>query len=671
MRPPRRALLGLGFQTVCLVACGGEPAAPEPAKTGLRGVSYEALRAEEHALRASTDFAAAPSAASLGPDPYDVAALPDGRFVGLERAAGALVLLDVNATVLSRFTGLERPRALAALPDGGLLVGGDLGPVALGFRVRDGGIARDAGLDLDTGMTSVRGLAVSEDGCVFAVSERDDLLFGSCRGVRRALSTPPGPFQVQVAGGRVVVASGIGHALASAPLAEDGLPVTELTSVVHDGPFFGLSAAPRGDELLVAAGGVEDAPLDRTGGFFGNIDSFVYLYAVGRGGFRRLGAVNTSEIGVVTPKAVELTVNDGNAVMFVTGYASEVAALVQVPLGGEGAPRTEVVPSAPGISRLARAEGGGFVGASPLLDAWATIRPGAPPRLAFAASAPRDERALGEALVFTTLMAPWQSADGPKSRFTCETCHFEGGVDGRTHRTGRGDVRATTKPLRGLFNNAPHFTRALDADTTEMIFAEFGVAAAGSTSDGWFALDEAPMEWTRRVAWAADVDRSAVGLRRALLAYFSAAGPQPNPRAAGRRVFDALERQGADRFAEICASCHAPRLVADDPSTAAERGDWERLVLSEAAPIVWARDGYEKTGVEPYVHPEGARPTSLRRLEDKRPYFTNGGARTLEEVLERVRLGDGGAFFHDGEPAGARPLPADDRSAILAFLRLL
>jgi hypothetical protein len=96
---------------------------------------------------------------------------------------------------------------------------------------------------------------------------------------------------------------------------------------------------------------------------------------------------------------------------------------------------------------------------------------------------------------------------------------------------------------------------------------------------------------------------------------------------------------------------------------------WEELVLDGGA-IVWARDGYEKTGVVPYVHERGARPSSLRRLYRKRPYFTNGAARSLEHVLAMAGWADG-SFFHAGAPAGAERLTAGEQSALAAFLRLL
>jgi len=114
------------------------------------------------------------------------------------------------------------------------------------------------------------------------------------------------------------------------------------------------------------------------------------------------------------------------------------------------------------------------------LDAWVVASPSGNTlvRVDDASESTRStESRLGEALLFTTLMAPWNRSDGRLSRFTCETCHFEGYVDGRTHFTGRGDVHATTKPLLGLFNNRPHFSRALDRDITTDAAARDAYAA--------------------------------------------------------------------------------------------------------------------------------------------------------------------------------------------------
>ena len=92
--------------------------------------------------------------------------------------------------------------------------------------------------------------------------------------------------------------------------------------------------------------------------------------------------------------------------------------------------------------------------------------------------------------------------------------------------------------------------------------------------------------------------------------------------------------------------------------------------MSREGPIVWGGVGYHRTGVEPYVHAEGARAPSLRRLYKKRPYFTNGSARSVRDVLDRARV-DGASFAHDHAPEGAAPLDAAERDALAAFLDLL
>jgi hypothetical protein len=266
-------------------------------------------------------------------------------------------------------------------------------------------------------------------------------------------------------------------------------------------------------------------------------------------------------------------------------------------------------------------------------------------------------------------MAPWNHSEGRLSRFTCETCHFEGYVDGRTHHTGRADVHATTKPLLGLFNNRPHFSRALDRDLSCMVDNEFRAAGAKSDHDAWFTAAEAALPWTALLGVpVADLDASA--LRKALMAFFMDFTHRPNPAVLGRTSFGEREKRGAEVFAKRCESCHAARLSADDPATRVPPERWEALVLSREGPIVWGSNGYKKTGVLPYVHDLGARTPSLRRLYKKRPYFTNGSAKSLREVLERVGS-RGEETWHDKAPEGAARLGAEEIEALLGFLELL
>src|SRR5204862_7487489 len=119
---------------------------------------------------------------------------------------------------------------------------------------------------------------------------------------------------------------------------------------------------------------------------------------------------------------------------------------------------------------------------------------------------------------------------------------------------------------------------------------------------------------------------------------------------------------------DLCAGCHEPRLVTDRPDSRVPFENWERLVLTRQDPIVWARNTYEKTGVVPYVHESGARVPSLRRLYKKRPYFTNGSAPDLDDVLRRAYVSHG-SFLHETATPGS--LDGASRAALRAFLDLL
>jgi hypothetical protein len=154
------------------------------------------------------------------------------------------------------------------------------------------------------------------------------------------------------------------------------------------------------------------------------------------------------------------------------------------------------------------------------------------------------------------------------------------------------------------------------------------------------------------------------------MSFFIAFSHRPNPAVVGRTQWSVSERAGAGVFRDKCESCHEARLVADDPASRVPFDRWEGLVMSREGAIVWAHADYEKTGVLPYVNEAGARVVSLRRLYKKYPYFTNGSAKTLSSVLDRVRLG-GGRFFHDEAPDGVQGLSSDEKVDLLAFLDLL
>jgi hypothetical protein len=658
------------------------------ASTGTHDAELAALHAFEEQRRATTDFAALPSADHrFGADPYRLAALGDGeRMVGLLRGEDALVLLDDHGVEKARVAAPVSPSGLAVSAQDDVLVVGEGAAELAHYRVTPAGLVKASTLAVDA--LGLRSVALSPDGQVaYVVDEREGRLLavalervrgGGLRsaGVRE-LSRCHGPIQVEAVGAFVAVNCLLDHTLELRR--SDGTGA--VARVHHDGPLWSFALRQRANgELLIAVAGVEDHPLVREDGGFGYIDSYLFLYKLARGAAQpeRLTTVNLSAIDVVTPKWLALGSAEASLTITVAGYAS--ATLATLTWRGElgAAPQVEHAALLPGTNAAVRRHDGSWLFADPLFDAWVEAGgddSGGGPRLfAVASTAPRRSLSsrLGELLFFTSMMAPWNSSDGELSRFTCETCHFEGYIDGRTHYTGRDQVFATTRPLRGLFNNRPYFSRALDKTMAQMVHAEFRVANRHNGRDPWFALSRADLPWLAYVE-DAPAQLPAEQLREAFMSFLMDFSHRENPaakRAAATARFTDLERAGAEVFRARCASCHEARLLADEPKAVVPFERWESLILSPAGPIVWSNAAYAKTGVTPYVHADGARVSTLRRLYKKWPYFTNGSGRSLDDVLARFAW-RADVSYHDAAPAGAARLGADETAALLAFLGLL
>jgi len=592
------------------------------------------LRAFETDRRSHTAFLDQPASdAALGADPYDLVALPNGTFAGILRGRDALVLLDASLHETARIAMPRSPSAIA-VHDGDVYVTSEAEPVIA--HVRGGERLPDIPLD---GVLGARAIVVDHAGTIHVAEERDDRVVSLGKHGRTERKVARGPMRLASAGDTIYVASVIGHAIT----ASDGATAT------FDGPIWSIAASGN----IVVATGVEDHPLDRTGGFFGYVDSFVYVLFHGPHGLERIASINASELGVVVPKAVAFTASDR---AFVAAYGSAKALRLAWKDGPHAPPAIEVVDALPGTSALAVSSSGALVAANPLLDAWVGVEPRSVVHVEADSRAMRTR--IGEALFFTDLMAPANKSDGALSRFTCETCHFEGYVDGRTHHTGRGDVHATTKPLLGLFNNRPHFSRALDPDLSAVAENEFRVAGAHSDTDPHFTVDATKTTWIRELGVPDDARIGPEELRLALMDFLMTFAPRESPWQG--KPFGDRERAGAAVFRDRCERCHQARASADDETSRVPFERWEPL----SGRIVWASNVYEKTGIMPYVHDNGARVPSLRRLYKKRPYFTNGSAPTIRAVLERARFSP---FTHDGSGDG-ESLNEDQMRALEAFL---
>ncbi len=628
----------------------------------------QALREREGALRSRLSPAEQPAWLDVsGSDPYRIVRRGDG-FVGVLRGSKALVSLDAELEELGR----------AALPDSptALCVAGDTAFAASRYAARvwrlELGVAPHLTGSFAIEASGVADLACDTRGPVHVLSVDARLLTLAQDGrVLDRRPAPPGGLRLLRRGRYLLESSLFEHSLRVLELDARGVPSRELGRVVHDGPLWAFDALEQGSDLLIAVAGVEDKPLVRAHGEFENIDSFVWLYRLGSR-LEQLAALDVSDQGLVLPKAVALART--GAGLSLTALSAGSGRLLRARFSGDfrEPPQLTTEPVPPGASdAVFGASPHDIAFADPLFDAWVRLdRGGYRITRVEPESRPEPSLRLGEALFFTELMAPESSSAGSHSRFSCETCHFEGGVDGRVHYTGRADVSVVTKPLFGLANNRPHFSRAMDPDLSSVCHNEFRVAGAGSGRDPWFTLEAARFTWLHELG----IDAGELGpleLRAALLGFLYGFSHAPNAHAQNQRHFSALQAEGALAFREHCAGCHAPRLLSDDASSAVPFEDWERLVLSRSSPIVWARGEYEKTGVLPYVHERGTRITSLRRLELKPRYFTNGSAPDLAAVLATFRTGPSGARHTAQADPQLAALPPATARALLAFLLLL
>lgn len=658
-----------------------EPAAvsddAEAIEAKRRREAIAALTRWEESQRAATDFATvAPWSEAAGADPFRIFARPGGA-IGLLRGLGRIVTLDPSGAIVGTpvetfvdATGWDLSATQSTL----YVVGPRQGSIARYRRDGDTWLAASPLTVADT--WSLRDVAVGpSERLALSDPYSHRVLVVDTSG--DAETTAPrfaaacgGPLSVRWTSTRLLALCSIDHALLAWRLGEDGLPQGEPARIEHDGPMWSFDVLEHGDTALVAIGGVEDHALDRSDGSFGNVDSFVFVTEFPASGApRRRAALNVSAHGALVPKWVRLSQDDDATVVDVVGYGGDrhVHARWDASFAEPEITTRTVVP---GITDVAIMPDGTWLAASPLLDAFVRSRPTAIDPTVLPVPNPDDQRTaevkLGEALAFTGLMAPAAHTEGKASRFTCETCHFEGGVDGRVHWTGRGEVHAATRSLRGLFNNRPHFSRALDATMAKMVDNEFRVASRGTGADPWFTLDLEANAWVRHLGVTEPVDGT--GLRRALMAFIMTFSPEPNPRALTAQHDDAEIEAGAVLFEQLCEGCHEARLVSDDPSSRVERARWMSLIGSPAGPIVWGTGQRKQTGVEPYVHEEGARVPSLRRLYAKRPYFTNGSTGQLLEAAARFSVG---TEQHVRDAAGGRNITEDERRALARFLELL
>ena len=243
------------------------------------------------------------------------------------------------------------------------------------------------------------------------------------------------------------------------------------------------------------------------------------------------------------------------------------------------------------------------------------------------------ESRLGEALFYTTLLTPANRSAGELSRFTCEACHFEGGIDGRVHFSGRGRIYASTRPLFGLADNLPLFSRGGAESLAVMVEAEFRVA--NQQRQDTFFIRSQKHPWLKALGKPPQAIDPLLQ-RRAFLKFFTEFDHRPNPWRSARPVSNSRVHRGLQIFQKRCLDCHQPHSATD----ADKLLPLNRILLGDHPDTpepIWAAPLFFKTGITPYVDRAGTRVPTLRRIRSKYPYFTNGSSPDLRHLLQRFR----------------------------------
>jgi hypothetical protein len=639
----------------------------------------------------------------FGADPYRIKYLEKfQRYLILLRNSSRILLCDQELRILDSRATPRGPVAWDTWREEILMVGGEFSGILQTYKISSNRIEPISAIPLK-GVVSVRDLVFVEDGhTVFALDNFDRRLI--------RLGLPPnwpeteatqfkqiqfplgaGPLQIKYVKDHLIINLLLDHVLLIIPI-DNGQPdFQHAARIVNDGPFWSFSATLKNDKLVIAAGGIENRPLSRSTGEFGYLDSFLYLFTLDRdeqGRFfwreshrerpDRFMAVNLSQYNVLMPKVLSFAAPSPDALnLWVSGYGGESIMLFRI---GD----TQVSPQRqllliPGISDFILTRdptNPAIVFTSPLLDVVASheLKTGRELHVL----KPEDpeahplglENRVGETLFYTGLMSPHNSSAGELSRFTCEACHFEGSIDGRVHFSGRGSIHATTKPLGGMANNVPLFSRGGDDSLASMVVAEFAVA--NQNRNDQFSIKKEDHAWTSKVAaWPQSL--SPLDLRVALLTFFANFEHGPNSWRLHNPSFDERAKRGLTVFRDRCSDCHQAVQ-----STRTESGipfeEWEEWLLSSDRDLVWGASFFSRVGIKPYVDPAGARVPSLRRVWMKYPLFTNGSSATIRDVLNRFRY-QGSSVWHHFEPEsskdkeGVKALTPGEISDLEALLR--
>ena len=662
-----------------MVVAPGALASPAPSQPGAPAASTSSYR----------DGHARPRALAFNPD--------DGLLYAALSTSDEVAIVDVAAApprVIARKRVCGFPDAIAALPGGGAVVACRFDAGIRRIRRAAGGAWRVSALAAGP-EGGARGLAVAPGGAFAYVASpavggvKVVSLVGRGGLVQtRATGMSPRALRVVAAGtlpgqraALLLISNFIDHTVTVHEIAADGRLGGAIQLITTDAPVLDMvvdAGAPASLLLFTH----EDRSLNREHLSVEGLDSGIIILRARAQGESGATGETTAPVPFEDPGPGKRTfVNLGERAAPVIELAAAAggdgATLAVVGAGSDNllvAARADLgVAAVVGVgsnpSAVAALPGGRFVTADRLSDTLsfvsgggkvtATVDVGAAERPTLA------ER--GELLFYGRALVPNNVADGPLSLYTCAACHDDGHVDGRRHPAKRNRFFSMTKSCRGLETTAPYLSLGEPA-TIEAFADNIVTTHAQGAERGAEGFDRYPVTVRVRAGrgWE-NVTLSPEELRAALVAYMVRIPPEPSPYvAAGRRALDRNARAGLALFRDSCAGCH--QLVGDSA-----RGDHvparelERRLLAGQVALTSAR--LHAVGT-PILGEGGNNPPSLRGVWEAAPYFSDGSARTLEDVLRRTDP-DAPAVHAPGNATRPPAFTDAQRSALVAFLRAL
>jgi mono/diheme cytochrome c family protein len=496
----------------------------------------------------------------------------------------------------------------------------------------------------------------------------------------------------------LLVSNFLEHSLDVFALSQDGRIGARLQRVVTQAAvqdFLPLPSRPK--TLLLLSH--EDRAVDRSEPFVAGMDSVVLALSGGEAGASlpfldpgsgRRSQVNLSDRRAPLAKLDALAFAPESGRLAVVGAATDNVLVTQLPAAllstfsrrepatadspqaGAGAILSALFPQ-PGPPPLPTGNNpvavcflpdGRIATADRLSDTVSLLAPGEKPeRVIVGEPARHTPRDLGEILFFSRALVPHNVATGERSLYACSGCHDDAHVDGRLHPARQNRFYSMTKTCRSIGNTQPYLFLGEVADVPAFAANLVATHAQGAERGAGFDRYSTTVRFPASAGRAGSKRLNPDQIRAAMTAYLAAIPAEPSPWVRpGSTTLPAPARAGLAVFKRACASCHrlsrTPDSEADLPEAELERS----LLRGELA---LTSPGLHDVGIK-LIGPGGNNAPSLRGVWDNAPYFSDGSARTLEDVLARSSLDPRSPQGH-----AASGIPEGERAALLAFLRCL